>query len=37
MIVPLTLLNHHLNRHPVQEWVPVPSAAWVHRQAYLHP
>jgi uncharacterized protein YbgA (DUF1722 family) len=37
LIVPLTLLKHHLNRHPVPEWVPVPSAAWVHQQVYLHP
>jgi hypothetical protein len=27
LIVPLTLLKHHLNRYPVPEWVPVPSAA----------
>jgi uncharacterized protein YbgA (DUF1722 family) len=37
LIVPLTLLKHHLNRYPVPEWVPVPSAAWVHQQVYLHP
>jgi uncharacterized protein YbgA (DUF1722 family) len=37
LIVPLTLLKHRLNRHPVPEWVPVPSAAWVHQQVYLHP
>ncbi|MFC2015407.1 DUF1722 domain-containing protein [Chloroflexota bacterium] len=29
LIVPLTLLKHHLNRHPVPEWV--------HQQVYLHP
>jgi uncharacterized protein YbgA (DUF1722 family) len=29
LIVPLTLLKHHLNRHPVPEWV--------HRQVYLNP
>jgi uncharacterized protein YbgA (DUF1722 family) len=29
LIVPLTLLKHHLNRHPV--------ADWVHQQVYLHP
>ncbi|MGD8464350.1 MAG: DUF1722 domain-containing protein [Anaerolineae bacterium] len=29
LIVPLTLLNHHLNRCPVPEWE--------HEQAYLHP
>jgi len=29
LIVPLTLLKHHLNRYPVPEWVLVPSAAWV--------
>jgi uncharacterized protein YbgA (DUF1722 family) len=29
LIVPLTLLNHHLNRHPVPEWV--------HQQVYLNP
>ena len=28
-IVPLTLLKHHLNRHPV--------ADWVHQQVYPHP
>jgi uncharacterized protein YbgA (DUF1722 family) len=37
LIVPLTLLKHHLNRYPVPEWVPVPSAAWVDQQVYLHP
>jgi uncharacterized protein YbgA (DUF1722 family) len=36
-IVPLTLLMHHLNRHPVPDWVLVPSAAWVHQQVYLNP
>jgi uncharacterized protein YbgA (DUF1722 family)/uncharacterized protein YbbK (DUF523 family) len=29
LIVPLTLLRHHLNRHPV--------ADWVHQQVYLNP
>lgn len=29
LIVPLTLLKHHLNRHPVPDWV--------HRQVYLNP
>jgi uncharacterized protein YbgA (DUF1722 family)/uncharacterized protein YbbK (DUF523 family) len=29
LVVPLTLLNHHLRRNPVPEWV--------HRQVYLHP
>jgi hypothetical protein len=29
LIVPLTLLKHHLNRNPVPEWV--------HQQVYLHP
>jgi uncharacterized protein YbgA (DUF1722 family) len=29
LIVPLTLLKHHLTRHPVPEWV--------HQQVYLHP
>jgi uncharacterized protein YbgA (DUF1722 family) len=29
LIVPLTLLKHHLNRHPVPDWV--------HLQVYLHP
>jgi uncharacterized protein YbgA (DUF1722 family) len=28
--------THH-NRYPVPDWVPVPSAAWVHQQVYLHP
>jgi hypothetical protein len=37
LIVPLTLLKHHLNCYPVPEWVPVPSAASVHQQVYLHP
>ena len=30
-------LKHHLSRYPVPGWVPVPSAAWVHQQVYLHP
>jgi hypothetical protein len=25
LIVPLTLLKHHLNRYPVPDWVPGPS------------
>jgi uncharacterized protein YbgA (DUF1722 family) len=29
LIVPLTLLQHHLNRYPVTEWV--------HEQVYLNP
>ena len=29
LIVPLTLLKHHLNRHPVPEWL--------HQQVYLNP
>ena len=29
VIVPLTLLKHHLNRHPVPEWVD--------QLVYLHP
>jgi len=29
LIVPLTLLQHHLRRYPVPEWV--------HQQVYLHP
>jgi uncharacterized protein YbgA (DUF1722 family)/uncharacterized protein YbbK (DUF523 family) len=29
LIVPLTLLKHHLHRHPVPDWV--------HQQAYLNP
>jgi uncharacterized protein YbgA (DUF1722 family) len=29
LIVPLMLLKHHLNRHPVPDWV--------YRQVYLHP
>jgi uncharacterized protein YbgA (DUF1722 family) len=29
LIVPLTLLKHHLNRHPMPEGV--------HQQVYLHP
>jgi uncharacterized protein YbgA (DUF1722 family) len=35
LIVPLTLLKHHLNRYPVPEWVPVPF--WAHQQVYLNP
>jgi hypothetical protein len=27
LIVPLILPKHHLNRHPVPAWVPVPSVA----------
>jgi uncharacterized protein YbgA (DUF1722 family) len=27
LIVPLTLLKHHLDRYPVPEWVLVPSGA----------
>ncbi len=26
-----------MSRYAVPEWVPVPSAAWVHQQVYLHP
>ena len=37
LFVPLTLLKHDLNRHPVPDWVPVPSAAWLHQLVYLHP
>jgi uncharacterized protein YbgA (DUF1722 family) len=29
LIVPLTLLKHHLNRYSVPDWA--------HQQAYLHP
>jgi uncharacterized protein YbgA (DUF1722 family) len=29
LIVPLTLLKHHLHGHPVPDWV--------HQQVYLHP
>jgi uncharacterized protein YbgA (DUF1722 family) len=29
LIVPLTLLKHHLNRYSVPDWV--------HQQVYLHP
>jgi uncharacterized protein YbgA (DUF1722 family) len=37
LIAPLTLLKHRLSRYPVPDWVPVPSAAWVHQQVCLHP
>jgi hypothetical protein len=37
LIVPLTLLKHHLTRYPVPQWVPVPSAARVPQQVYLYP
>ena len=30
LMVPLTLLKHHLNRHAVLDWVLVPSGAWPH-------
>jgi uncharacterized protein YbgA (DUF1722 family) len=36
LIVPLTLLKHHLNRYPVPDWVPVHSAA-SGTPAELHP
>ena len=29
LVVPITLLRHHLNRHPVPKWVK--------RQTYLNP
>ena len=29
LIVPITLLKHHLNRHPVPDWA--------HQQVYLNP
>jgi uncharacterized protein YbgA (DUF1722 family) len=29
LIVPMTLLKHHLNRYPVPDWV--------HQQMYLNP
>ncbi len=29
LVVPLTLLKHHLNRHPAPDWV--------HQQVYLNP
>ena len=29
LVVPITLLRHHLNRHPVPEWVK--------QQTYLNP
>jgi len=29
LVVPITLLRHHLNRHPVPEWVE--------QQTYLNP
>ena len=32
LIVPLTLLKHHLNRHSVPDWV-----AGTRQQVYLHP
>ena len=35
LIVPLTLLKHHPNRHPVPDWVPVTFR--LHQQVYLHP
>jgi uncharacterized protein YbgA (DUF1722 family) len=30
LMVPLTLLKHHLSRHPILDWVLVPSGAWPH-------
>jgi uncharacterized protein YbgA (DUF1722 family) len=35
LIVPLTLLKHHLNRYPVPEWVLVTFR--LHQQVYLNP
>jgi len=35
LIVPLTLLKHHLNRYPVPAWVPAPIR--VHQQVHLNP
>jgi uncharacterized protein YbgA (DUF1722 family) len=37
LIVPLTLLKHHLSRYPVPDWVPVPSPARVHLLVFLNP
>ena len=45
LIVPLTLLKHHLDRYPVPEWVLAcpralrgcPAERRVHQQVYLHP
>ena len=28
--------RNHPNRHPVPDWVPVPSVAWAHQQVYQH-
>ena len=44
LIVPLTLLKHHLNRHPVPDWVPAcprasrgcPAQRRVYRHVYRH-
>jgi uncharacterized protein YbgA (DUF1722 family) len=36
LIVPLTPLKRHLNRHAVPDWVLMASAAWEHQKAYLH-
>jgi uncharacterized protein YbgA (DUF1722 family) len=33
LVVPLTLLKHHLNRYPVPEWVTRKGC----QQVYLHP
>ena len=35
--LPGRALSAALNRHPVPDWVPMPSAAWVHQQVYLNP
>jgi hypothetical protein len=37
LIVPLTLLKHHLNRYTVPDWMLAQSAAWVPQQIYYHP
>ena len=45
LIVPLTLLKHHLSRYTVPDWVPAcpralrgcPAKRRVHQQVYLHP
>jgi uncharacterized protein YbgA (DUF1722 family) len=37
LIVPLTLLKHHLNRYPVPPALAGRPGEWVHQQVYLNP
>ena len=37
LIVPLTLLKHHLNRYTMPDGCLCPAQRRVHQQVYLHP